>query len=31
MRPAFEQTKDEVARQAGEQVLNSVLKGLKTP
>lgn len=31
MRPAFEQTKDEIARQTGEQLLNSVLKGLKTP
>lgn len=31
MRPAYEATKDEIVRQTGEAVLNSVLKGLKTP
>lgn len=31
LRPAYEATKDEIVRQTGEAVLNSVLKGLKTP
>lgn len=31
LRPAYESTKDEIVRQTGEAVLNSVLKGIKTP
>ena len=31
LRPAYEATKDEIVRQTGEAVLNSVLKGIKTP